>query len=164
MTTSKMTKGMYSSTSFEWRTPSGIFKALEKEFGPFDLDPCADPKSRRGRNFYSIDEGWSGLAKKWEGHVFMNPPYGRQIIQWVEKAYDEANRGALVVCLIPCRTDTRWWHDFVMKADEIRFIRGRLKFMQDNGIENSAPFPSAIVVFGKGNHRVHRGKSSSNPG
>ena len=84
---------------------------------------------------------------EWHGTVFMNPPYGRQIGFWIKKAWDSAQQGATVVCLIPCRTDTRWWHDYVMKAKEIRFIRGRLKFTHENGVVNSAPFPSCVVVF-----------------
>jgi hypothetical protein len=86
------------------------------------------------------------LAKDWEGHkVFMNPPYGRQIGRWIEKAYKEAQKqDTTVVALIPARTDTRYWHDYVMKAAAIYFVKGRLKF-GDGG--NSAPFPSAVVVF-----------------
>lgn len=78
------------------------------------------------------------------GANYVNPPYGREIGKWLAKGYSEAQRGKTVVFLIPSRTDTKWWHDYVMKADEIRFIKGRLKFDEH---ENSAPFPSAIVIF-----------------
>lgn len=89
-----------------------------------------------------------GLAQSWANEtVFMNPPYGRVIGDWIAKAYEESQKGATVVCLIPARTDTRYWHDYVMKAAEIRLVRGRLKF--GNG-KNSAPFPSAVVVFQEG--------------
>jgi hypothetical protein len=74
----------------------------------------------------------------------MNPPYGRAIKDWMAKAYDSSKNGAKVVCLVPARTDTAWWHDYAMKG-EITFLRGRLKF---GNSKNSAPFPSALVVFG----------------
>jgi site-specific DNA-methyltransferase (adenine-specific) len=77
----------------------------------------------------------------------MNPPYGREIGKWMAKAHEEADRGATVVCLVPARTDTAWWHDHAAKADEIRFVRGRLKFIRDDGRNDSAPFPSAVVIF-----------------
>ncbi len=84
-----------------------------------------------------------GLALTWLGTCWMNPPYGRKIGQWVRKAYESSLLGATVVCLLPARTDTAWWHDYVVKG-EIRFLRGRLKF---GGQKNSAPFPSAVVVY-----------------
>lgn len=83
------------------------------------------------------------MKQEWNGTVFMNPPYGRGIGEWVKKAFDSAMGGAVVVCLLPARTDTKWWHDYCMKGN-IRFIRGRLKFGDG---KNSAPFPSAIVIF-----------------
>ena len=75
----------------------------------------------------------------------MNPPYGREIGAWMKKAYESSLQGAMVVCLVPARTDTKWWHDYAIKG-EIEFIRGRLKFGKS---KNSAPFPSAVVVFNK---------------
>src|SRR5262249_4101706 len=85
-----------------------------------------------------------GLAQDWAGEtVFMNPPYGRQISRWVRKAHDSAARGATVVCLVPARTDTHWWHNYVIDG-EVRFLKGRLKFGDS---KNSAPFPSALVIF-----------------
>ena len=135
--------GLFSSTTCEWATPEGFFRDLEAEFGPFDLDPCATEVNRKADRHHD-GNGWSGLAHLWTGRVFMNPPYGRGIGKWVAKAYESAQAGALVVCLLPSRTDTTWWHQYVMKASEIRFIKGRLKF---GDAKNSAPFPSAVVVF-----------------
>lgn len=132
----------FSSATNEWSTPQAIFDELDEEFG-FTLDPCATPENAKCAKFFT--EADDGLAQDWtKDIVFMNPPYGREIGKWVKKAYESAQGGATVVCLIPARTDTAYWHDYVMKADETRFIRGRLKF---GGHTNSAPFPSAIVIF-----------------
>ena len=131
----------YSSKSNEWATPSDTFEALNREFR-FTLDPCATKSNAKCLLFYDIQA--DGLRQDWSKHrVFMNPPYGRQIGLWVKKAYEESTRGALVVCLIPSRTDTKWWHEYCMRG-EIRFFRGRLKF---GGSKNNAPFPSAVVIF-----------------
>ena len=131
----------YSSKSNEWSTPSDTFEALNHEFR-FTLDPCATKSNAKCSLFYDIEA--DGLRQDWSKHrVFMNPPYGRQIGLWVKKAYEESTRGALVVCLVPSRTDTQWWHGYCMRG-EIRFLRGRLKF---GGSKNPAPFPSAVVIF-----------------
>ena len=123
-----------------WATPQWLFDALNKEFG-FTLDPCSDGTNAKCPKFYTPRE--NGLLRDWGTEtVFMNPPYS-EVDEWMRKAYGSALEGATVVCLIPARTDTQWWHAYVMKA-EIRFIKGRLKF---GDAENSAPFPSAIVVF-----------------
>ena len=117
-----------------------LYDALHKEFG-FTLDPCATDESAKCDNWYTMTE--NGLLRDWGTNaVFMNPPYSK-IFAWMMKAYGAAQEGATVVCLIPARTDTAWWHDYAMKG-EIRLLRGRLKFGDS---ENSAPFPSAIVVF-----------------
>ena len=136
-----MNKGMYSSKKNDYETPQNFFDEINMEFD-FTLDPCSTHENAKCKNHYTISE--NGLKKDWSGEiVFMNPPYGREIKEWVKKAYDESIKGAIVVCLLPARTDTRWWHDYCMKG-EIRFIKGRLKF----GVtKNSAPFPSAIVIF-----------------
>ena len=119
------------STRSDWRTPKVLYQALDAEFA-FDCDPCpANPH-------------FDGLLCAWGARNFVNPPYGREIGKWVRKAYLESVAGHLCVLLIPSRTDTRWWHDYCMQADEIRFIRGRLRF--DDG-KHPAPFPSAIVIF-----------------
>lgn len=131
----------YSSKTDMWATPQETFDRLDAEFGPFDLDVCATPENAKCKNFYTRAE--DGLAQPWRGKCWMNPPYGREIKLWMRKAYEESRKGALVVCLIPARTDTAWWHDYAMRGD-VSFIRGRLKF---GGAANSAPFPSAVVVF-----------------
>ena len=132
---------MFSSKSNEWSTPQLFFDKLDKEFG-FTLDPCASIENARCRTYFTEEE--NGLEKDWGSHiVFMNPPYGREITKWMKKAYESYLHGAIVVCLVPSRTDTKWWHDYAMKGD-IRFIKGRLKFQ---GVENFAPFPSAVVIF-----------------
>lgn len=149
----------YSSETPEWSTPQDFFNDVNKEFGPFDLDVAADLASMNTKcaNFchkeglYLDDSGWiispaGGLSIPWHKHAtrcWMNPPYGRGISAWVEKAYNESINGCLVVCLLPARTDTKWFHDFCKKG-EIRFLRGRLKF---GGAKHSAPFPSMVVIF-----------------
>jgi phage N-6-adenine-methyltransferase len=123
-----------------WATPQWLFDALDKEFG-FTLDPCSDVENAKCEEFFTIEE--NGLLRDWKTHtVFMNPPYS-EVATWMRKAYGAAQEGATVVCLVPARTDTAWWHEYAMKS-EIRLIRGRLKF---GDADNSAPFPSAIVVF-----------------
>lgn len=123
-----------------WATPQWLFAALHKEFG-FTLDPCSDGENAKCEKFYTPRE--NGLLRDWGNEtVFMNPPYS-EVESWMRKAYGSAQEGATVVCLVPARTDTAWWHEYAMKS-EIRLIRGRLKF---GDAENSAPFPSAIVVF-----------------
>lgn len=133
----------YSSKSNEWATPQNLFDELNDEFN-FTLDPCATDENYKCSKHFTIED--DGLSKDWSNEVvFMNPPYGREIKKWIKKAYEESLNGATVVCLIPARTDTTYWHDFIFdKADDIRFLRGRLKF---GNSKNSAPFPSAIVVY-----------------
>ena len=135
---------MFSSKTGEWATPQEFFNKLDWRFGPFDLDPCAGPHNTKCANFFT--EAENGLSKSWTGFTsFINPPYGRGIDKWIEKAYREPREeGTRAVMLIPARTDTKYWHQYVMKADEIYFVKGRLKF---GDCENSAPFPSAVVVF-----------------
>ena len=142
----KTTQGiMFSSKSNDWATPQDFYNQLDAEFG-FTLDPCASQSSAKCSSFYTADD--DGLSKNWEGQtVFMNPPYGRKIGNWIQKAYEEGEKGnTRVVALIPARTDTKYWHNYCMKATEIRFVKGRLKFGHGNA-KNSAPFPSAVVVF-----------------
>ena len=132
----------FSSKSDDWGTPPDFFKALDKEFG-FTLDPCASDSNAKCSRYFTRED--NGLLKSWADEiVFMNPPYGREIPHWMKKAHDSSrNEAATVVCLVPSRTDTRWWHDFAMKH-EVRFIRGRLYF--GDGSER-APFPSAVIVM-----------------
>ena len=131
----------FSSVTDEWPTPQAFYDECNAEFGPFDLDPCATAESAKCAKFYT--ESDDGLSKEWVGKVWMNPPYGRTIIKWMKKAYESSLSGAEVVCLVPARTDTNWWHEYAAKGN-VRFIRGRLKF---GGHKNSAPFPSALIHF-----------------
>ena len=134
----------FSSKTNEWATPQDFFDKLNKEFN-FTLDPCATHENAKCDKYYTIED--DGLKQSWKGEtVFCNPPYGRQIKDWVEKAYNESKEGATVVMLIPSRTDTKYWHKWIFPNAEIRFIKGRLKF---GGSKNSAPFPSAVVIFRK---------------
>lgn len=134
----------FSSKTNEWATPQDFFDRLDAEFN-FDLDPCSDGTNAKCERYFTEED--NGLAQSWVGStVFMNPPYGRAIKDWIRKAYEEAQDGVIVVALIPSRTDTKYWHDHVMKAAEIRLVKGRLKFGDG---KNSAPFPSAVVVFRK---------------
>jgi phage N-6-adenine-methyltransferase len=136
-----MTSGLYSSQSCEWATPAEFFNKLNAEFG-FTLDVCASIQN--AKCFRYFDRAADGLKQNWAGEVcWMNPPYGRDIKRWVRKAYEESLNGATVVCLVPARTDTAWWHDYCQRG-EVRLIRGRLRF---NDGKCNAPFPSAVVVF-----------------
>jgi len=137
---------MFSSKTGEWTTPTDFFNKLDWRFGKFTLDPCASCENHKTKKYYTFED--NGLAQDWEGEtVFVNPPY-RNLSEWVEKAYNESQKpGTKVVMLVPSRTDTKYWHKYVMKAREIHFIKGRLKFGDS---KNSAPFPSALVVFDSG--------------
>lgn len=137
-------KGLYSSATDQWATPQAFFDKLNAEFG-FTLDPCALPSNAKCTKYYTPTD--NGLLQDWGGEiVFCNPPYGRAIYDWVRKCSEEAKKpNTVVVALIPARTDTRYFHEFIYtKAREIRFIKGRLKF---GNSKNSAPFPSMVVVF-----------------
>lgn len=139
---------MFSSQTDEWPTPQELFVGLDAEF-KFTLDPCCTPETAKCRAFFTKKE--DGLSRPWGSHtVFMNPPYGRGIGDWMRKAYEESQAGATVVCLVPSRTDTAWWHDYAMKG-EIRLLRGRLKFGE---AKTNAPFPSAVVVFRPAGHAI----------
>jgi site-specific DNA-methyltransferase (adenine-specific) len=136
-----MHRSLFSSATAEWATPNWLFEALDREFG-FTLDVCATHENAKCRKHFTRVE--NGLVQDWSDHVvFMNPPYGREIGCWMQKAYESARSGATVVCLVPARTDTEWWHKYAMRG-EVRLLRGRLRF---GNSQNSAPFPSAIVVF-----------------
>ena len=124
-----------------WATPIELFRRLDAEF-KFNTDVCAVPDNAKCQHFFTPEQ--DGLKQDWTGTCFMNPPYGRDIGNWVKKAHDSSLKGTTVVCVLPARTDTRWWHRYVAKADEVRFLAGRLKF---GDAATSAPFPSVIVVF-----------------
>lgn len=131
----------FSAKTDKWATPQPFFDELAREF-PFEVDVCALPESAKCARYFTPEQ--DGLKQTWSGVCWMNPPYGRAIAPWVKKAYESARAGATMVCLVPARTDTRWWHDYVMKADEIRYVKGRLKF---GGAKYNAPFPCAVVIF-----------------
>ena len=139
------TKGVFSSQTDEWATPQSLFDELNAEFH-FDLDPCATDENHKCAEYYTKAD--DGLAKNWGGRsVYCNPPYGRQIGKWVRKAYEEAQKpGTTVVLLVPARTDTKWFHDYIYGKTEIRFIRGRVRFGDS---KHGAPFPSMVVVWRK---------------
>ena len=143
---------MFSSNDMTWETPQWLFDKLDKEFH-FTLDVCASANNTKCNKYWNVEQ--DALKHNWAANkevYWMNPPYGREVGVWIEKAYNESLKGATVVCLIPSRTDTKCWHDYCMKASEIRFIKGRLKFGDS---KNSAPFPSAIVIFnGKQNSNI----------
>lgn len=126
----KFTAIHFSHKSDNWNTPTALFQALDAEF-QFNFDPCP------------ANAPFDGLSTSWGTRTYCNPPYS-QLRQWLAKGWEEAGKGKTVVFLVPSRTDTKAWHEYAMHADEIRFIRGRLKF---GGSKNSAPFPSAIVIF-----------------
>jgi len=134
---------MFSSKTPEWETPQSFFEKLDERWS-FTLDPCSTEKTAKCKTFFTEKD--NGLEMDWKGHrAFVNPPYGRSIRLWVEKAYREAlKQDTVVVCLLPARTDTRWFHDYCMKAQVIKFVKGRLKFGEAT---TGAPFPSMIVVF-----------------
>ena len=133
---------MYSSKSNEWATPLDFYKELDNEFH-FNLDPCSDDTNYKCEKHYTLEE--DGLSQNWGGcRVFCNPPYS-EISKWVEKAFREGHKdNTIVVMLIPARTDTRYFHDYILHRSEVRFVKGRLKFGDG---KNSAPFPSMVVIF-----------------
>ncbi|MEH2562430.1 DNA N-6-adenine-methyltransferase [Bradyrhizobium sp. AZCC 2289] len=131
-----------------WETPVWLAKALSETVGGFDLDPCAATSDRRRARVKAkilLTEVDDGLSARWKGRCFVNPPYGRGVADWVRKCFDEGRRGCVVVALIPARPDSNYWHDFVAGHADVFMLRGRLKFGDG---ENSAPFPSCVVVWG----------------
>jgi phage N-6-adenine-methyltransferase len=136
-----LSRALFTSARGDWETPPALFQALDREFA-FTLDVCASRHNRKCRRHFTPEV--NGLRQRWRGACWMNPPYGRAIGAWVCKALEESLKGATVVCLLPARTDTAWWHRWVMKAQEIRLLRGRVQFV---GAPAAAPFPSAVAIF-----------------
>ncbi|WP_409568134.1 DNA N-6-adenine-methyltransferase [Methylobacterium sp. E-066] len=137
-----------SSAHHGWETPPELVAALESVFGRFDLDPCAataDASRARVKARVRLTVHDNGLTLPWRGRIFVNPPYGKQLGTWVAKCAGEASGGAMVVGLVPARTDTRWWHLYIAGAADVFMLRGRLRF-GDGAMP--APFPSAVVVWG----------------
>lgn len=140
-------------TRDEWQTPLDLFLALDGEFG-FALDPCCTSETALCPNGFYHDRGWDGLSQHWKGwRAFVNPPYSRgNIEKWCEKCVTEAQRGSLVVALLPCDCSTGWWQRYVMQAYEIRFLPRRVRFIDpDTGKPAGAPtFGSVVVIWGPG--------------
>lgn len=135
---------LWSSKSCNWSTPQDFFDKLNEEFH-FTLDPCADEHNHKCDKYYTVEQ--DGLKQDWSGEtVFCNTPYGRSLFAWVKKCFKEVYAGncPCAVMLIPARTDTRWFHDWIYHKAEVRFVKGRIKF---GGEKNNAPFPSMVVVF-----------------
>ncbi len=133
---------MFSHKSDEFETPLDFYHKLDRKYH-FTLDPCATKQNAKCSKFYTIQD--DGLKQDWQGEVvFVNPPYSKNK-DWIKKCYEEGQKlDTTVVVLIPSRTDTKYWHDYIMKAQEIHFVKGRLKFGNE---KNCAPFPSAVVIF-----------------
>lgn len=140
-----MDKVLFSSKSMEWETPQSLFDQLNAEFH-FDLDVASTDQNAKCERHFTKEQ--DGLKQEWGSvTVWCNPPYGRQLPAWVKKCYEESKNGSTVVMLIPARTDTRWFHDYIYGQAEIRFIKGRLYFAQDGTPGGRSPFPSMIVIF-----------------
>jgi phage N-6-adenine-methyltransferase len=128
----------------DWETPPPIFEKYASRFA-FTLDVCATPENAKCERYFTAAD--DGLAQDWGSHTcWMNPPYGRAIAVWMKKAYEASQAGATIVCFVPARTDTRWWHDYALRG-EYEFLKGRVSFPRSDGKRSTAPFPSAIVVF-----------------
>lgn len=141
-----MNDALFSSKKQDWETPTDFFKKYDDAFS-FTLDACATPQNAKCGKYYTKED--DGLTKDWGGNrVWCNPPYGREISKWVKKASEEAQKPhTIVVMLLPARTDTAWFHDYILRKASIQFIRGRIKFV---GATTSAPFPSMVVTFASG--------------
>ena len=140
-----MIKGLYTSNSDEWETPQDFFDRLNDEFH-FTLDPCSTDENAKCAKHYTKEQ--DGLSQDWTGEtVFCNPPYGREQVKWVRNCYEHFIGGGTAVLLIPARTDTKVFHEYIYGKAEIRFVKGRLHF---NGSKWNAPFPSMIVIYKKG--------------
>lgn len=136
-------KALFTSKSDEWNTPQYLYDHLNEIYN-FELDPCTNGTNSKAPNFYTAEQ--DGLTKEWDKVTFCNPPYSN-IKEWVRKANEEYRKhGKTIVLLIPSRTDTQYWHEYIFNQSKIIFIKGRLKF---GDATNAAPFPSAIIVFGE---------------
>ena len=141
--------GRYNGNGREWETPPELFKLLDDEFH-FTLDPCATEQNAKVGYFFTEQD--SGLVADWgRDRVFMNPPYGRELLRWVEKAKESAKAGALVVGLLPAATDSAWWHDHVVGSAEVRYLRKRPRFLiyTETGTKWNSPFQPCVVVVWK---------------
>jgi phage N-6-adenine-methyltransferase len=140
----RMNKALFVAGSTDWETPPELFKQYDEKYH-FDIDVCASPENTKCKRYFTAAE--DGLAQPWLGTCWMNPPYGRGVEPWIKKAYESAITGAIVVALLPARTDTHWFHEYIWHKAEIEFLRGWVRFVMG---EKSGPatFPSMIVVWG----------------
>lgn len=147
-----LNQALFTSVKDNWETPQSVFNELNAEFN-FELDAAASDENAKLSKYFTKED--NALSQEWGGentNVFCNPPYGRELRKWLEKGYKEHLRcpKRKIVFLIPARTDTSYWHDFIFDKAEIRFIRGRLKFELNKEPKDAAPFPSALVIYGAG--------------
>lgn len=133
-----MNRGLFTSKTDMWETPQEFYDKLNEEFH-FTCDVCAISENAKCDRYYTPE--MDGLKQEWEGVCWMNPPYGKEVGKWVKKA---CKSKCTVVCLLPARTDTKWFHEYINQKAEVRFIKGRLKF---GNSRNSAPFPSMIAIY-----------------
>lgn len=144
---------LFSSKTDDHSTPQDFFNKLNEEY-QFELDVCASESNAKCSKFFTKEQ--DALKQDWTGTCWMNPPYGRDIILWMEKAYKEHKKNKnTIVCLVPVRTDTNWWHSYVEGKAKVKFIKGRLKF---GNSANSAPFPSALVIYKPKQKRIAKQK------
>lgn len=144
-----LNQGLFSSEKQDWCTPQQFFDELDAEFH-FVLDAAATHQNSKCKRCFTPED--DGLIQNWDvgGAVYCNPPYGKEIGLWVKKAYEEAQKGTTIVMLIPARTDTKYFHEYIYHKAEIRFVKGRLKFTDENGIpKGTAPFPSMVVIYNR---------------
>lgn len=151
--------GVYSSNKQDWETPPEFVRLIEHKYGfRFDLDSCCYPRTAKARRFFTEED--DGLAQDWTkedgsaAFVWMNPPYGNALPVWTKKAKKEAQEhGSTVFCLVPGRTDTKWFHD-AARFGKLILMKGRLSFLQDGEQQGSPAFPSVLIIFGPGQHGV----------
>lgn len=140
----------FSSEKMDWETPQKYFNELHEKYN-FTIDVATNGSNAKTENFYTEED--NALIQNWHGRVFCNPPYGRELKRWVKKAYEESQKdhNELIVLLIPARTDTTYWHEYIFDKAEIHFLKGRLKFEVNGKATNPAPFPSALIIYKGGN-------------
>lgn len=144
-----LNQGLFSSEKQDWCTPQQFFDELDAEFH-FVLDAAATHQNSKCKRCFTPED--DGLIQNWDvgGAVYCNPPYGKEVGLWVKKAYEEAQKGVTIVMLIPARTDTKYFHEYIYHKAEIRFVKGRLKFTDGNGTpKGTAPFPSMVVIYNR---------------
>lgn len=131
----------FKSNTVEWATPDDVFQPLDNEFG-FTLDVASTHENAKCEQHFTQED--DGLSQQWDGVCWMNPPYGKDVPKWLKKALDESSRGVTTVCLIPARTNTKWFHELCLNKAEVRFVKGRPKFGDSN---HGLPLPLAVVIY-----------------